>query len=356
MRTIRINLFVFLLFSVSLLFAQSEVQDAGSSRNLLIDNPVWSSYFGIGPNDSLDIELPIIYDFEFVLEDLIGVETNKLDYLLKANVHTFHDYDDVFILKSGDTITLDPQYFDAFEFIYPENENLFRGEWFYDGFIENTSQYSRYFESEMNHNWDMRKYPFDVQKLKFKIEALRDTSLVRLNYSEKFPPFYDNVSSLKIGFEIDTITFHESFIETSTWDLDFNRNTVKSVGIFEIHLSRRNSWLFTKLFSGGVLSLLLAWMALFIPRKRDESRIELSIGSIFAAVGNKYFVDSAISSEVLTTADIINNLVILFVVLNTGYLVWQMRRKSKKDSLPPFFVFLISIMIFLLIVSLAILR
>jgi hypothetical protein len=350
-----ILIFSYFFFCILSVRSQNAVHTDESNQTNNSNYNFWYDYFGITEEDSLDISFPIEYSFEFILDDLIGVETNKIDYLIKSTIVAFHNFEDIYVLKSNDTITLDPEYFNAFEIVYPENEHLFRGEWSYNGRYDSVSQYSRYFESELYHNWDMRSYPFDIQRLKFRIESVRDTSLVRLSSSKEFPPHFGNVNSLKRGFQIDTIIFNESFVESSAFNLDVDRNEVYSNGTFEILLSRKNSWLFVKLFSGGILSLFLAWMSVFIPRKKGESRIELSIGSIFAAVGNKYFVDSAISSEVLTTADVINNLVIVFVVLNTGYLVWQMRRKAKSDSFSPVSVFVVSFLCFIATVSISIL-
>ena len=348
-----ISILLFLFF-ISCSNNNQEILEGKSHHKQLTESNIGNEYFGITPEDSLNINFPIDYSFEFIVDDLIGVETNKLNYILHARLASYHQYDNSYILKNGDTISFDPESYNSFEIVYPENENLFRGEWNYDGEYDGVSQYSRRFESEMYHSWDMRKYPFDTQRLIFKIRALQDTSIIRLSSSIKYPPYYENISSLEKGFQIDTIMFKESFQDSRVYFEDLDRNEVVSIGIFEIHLTRQNSWMFVKLFSGGILALFLAWLALFIPKGRDDSRIELSIGSIFAAVGNKYFVDSSVSSEVLTTSDILNNLVILFVVLNTAYLVWQMRRKGNKDYISPVWAFLISFSVFCTIASLII--
>ena len=88
-----------------------------------------------------------------------------------------------------------------------------------------------------------------------------------------------------------------------------------SQGVFSIIISRTGSWLFVKLFFGGILALVISWLVFIIPLRDFASRIELSIGAVFAAVGNKYFVDSAVDSQVLTVADLFNNIIIFMVVL-----------------------------------------
>ena len=54
-----------------------------------------------------------------------------------------------------------------------------------------------------------------------------------------------------------------------------------------------------------------------------DAKAQLSVGAIFAAVGNKYFVDSSTISNVLTASDIINNLVILIVIFNVFVIIAQ---------------------------------
>ena len=50
----------------------------------------------------------------------------------------------------------------------------------------------------------------------------------------------------------------------------------------------------------------------------------MSIGGIFGAVGNKYVVENTMPAiQVLTKADIINNMVIVFIILNIFIVIGQ---------------------------------
>ena len=57
--------------------------------------------------------------------------------------------------------------------------------------------------------------------------------------------------------------------------------------------------------------------------KEFDAKAQLSVGAIFTAVGNKYFVDSSTLSNVLTASDVINNLVILIVIFNVFVIIAQ---------------------------------
>ena len=189
-------------------------------------------------------------------------------------------------------------------------------------------------ESGFIHNWDLRNYPFDIQRIKVVFKSNLDTTLLKFKMSEKFyAEFNRNMRGLRSGFQIDTIEFRNGY--ENGWELiqlspGIERKIVHPLGIFEIVISRRGSWLFLKLFLGAFLSCCLSWIAFIVKRSAFSAQIEISIGAIFGAIGNKYFVEATTPlSQVLTKADLINNLAILIVLLNTFLLVLLNRNKLK---------------------------
>tara|TARA_Y100001954_G_C15426760_1_gene414938 strand:- start:191 stop:481 length:291 start_codon:yes stop_codon:yes gene_type:complete len=69
-----------------------------------------------------------------------------------------------------------------------------------------------------------------------------------------------------------------------------------------------------------------------IPTREFESKISLSIGAIFGAIGNRYFVDSAMSgAQVLTKADMLNNIILLLIIFNILIVTLQ---RSKTYNIP----------------------
>ena len=223
---------------------------------------------------------------------------------------------------------------------------MYHSKWQWDGYYEDVKKY-RYvkeMENKFHHKWDLRKYPFDKQKIRFSFTSLYDTSYVRIKNSKKFiSSANEYLPNLKDGFVIDTILFKEEFIKSEIIEpfdngiYDYQggteRNEVRSRGVYEVVLSRQGSWLFFKLFLGSFLSLLLSWFVFLIPMSEFDAKSNLSVGAIFGAVGNKYFVDSAISSQVLTTADLINNLIITIVIFNVLLMIYQKNEKIKNKFL-----------------------
>ena len=309
------------------------------------EHPYWSRVYSFKDPDSVQLEIPVELSFEFVLEDLLSFETNKPNYIIKSSLYAYHDREVAYELNNGDTLYLMPERKNLFRVSHPQNDYLKESPWSYDGTFEGEAQFSKYLETEMYHNWDMTRYPFDVQKVTFRIESLQDSSLVRIRDSKVFPPNFSGVRNLRRGFVIDTILFNETFEETTIYDEDLGRSEVWSVGEFQIMISRKNSWLFLKLFSGGFIAMLVSWLTFFIKKEEFSSRLDLSVGAIFAVVGNKYFVDSAISSEILTVADVMNNLFILLVVINTFYIVYVKRNGDYRWWLKPVSMFLITLLV-----------
>ena len=88
--------------------------------------------------------------------------------------------------------------------------------------------------------------------------------------------------------------------------------------------------LFLKLFLGGIISFLISCLIFLLPIKsRLESKINLGVGGIFGAIGNRYYVDSVLPEiQVFTKADAISNLVILMVFLNILVMVLQQSEKT----------------------------
>ena len=97
-----------------------------------------------------------------------------------------------------------------------------------------------------------------------------------------------------------------------------------------LNISRVGSWLFLKLFFGGILSFLISCLMFLLPLKGElESKLSLALAAVFGAVGNKYFIASELSGvQVFTKADFLSNFLIMMVVFNTLIMILQ---TSEKD-------------------------
>lgn len=334
-RNITLIVLCFLLFS-----CDNEVQNEIKQRPLY-EHP----YYEDDDRDLNDsILIPQIIETRIVVNNIQGLETNNEFYNIEAQISQFSDYTEPIIDKYGDTIFNPLVSQGELIFKYDENETFYSEVFsniYYtwepdeeysepkygipeDEELDSTWLIEETFDVKMFHNWDLRKYPFDKQKLKIVLRAFNDTTLVRFKESSINESFFSEVNDLQQGFKITDIDFKEEFY--STGDVYINIPEVVSQGVYEIVISRNGIWVFIKLFFAGILALILSWLVFLIPVRDFQSRVELSIGAVFAAVGNKYFVDSATDSQVLTVADIFNNIIILLVVLNVALVIIKRNR------------------------------
>jgi len=94
---------------------------------------------------------------------------------------------------------------------------------------------------------------------------------------------------------------------------------------FRVHLSitRESIALFWKMFIGMYLAFFISYICFYIHSDSMDSRFGLSAGSLFAVVGNKYIIDSALpdsaSFTLVDTLHVITLLFILFVIAANAY-------------------------------------
>jgi hypothetical protein len=285
------------------------------------------------------ISLPIKIKAKIDLEEIMGLDTRNNQFFMSLDYFLYTQQASLFLNYKKDTISFFD--FEENKLIKPVIINSDRTEkksltyYGYDN-INITDDYIYYssVKSDFFHNWDLSDYPFDTQKLQFEIKAEIDTSIVRFNESRFYKSSYNKVNGLIKGFNIDKIDFEEKFEvqnEVNTFYPGINRETVYPIASFNIEVSRSGGWLFVKLFLGSYLAFLISWIVFLIPTKEFGSRISLTVGGIFGAIGNRYFVDSSLPVvQVLTKADIINNLILLLLIFNILIVIYQ---KNKKNSL-----------------------
>tara|TARA_B100001250_G_scaffold212627_1_gene182388 strand:- start:2217 stop:4127 length:1911 start_codon:yes stop_codon:yes gene_type:complete len=322
--------------------AKKDYEKAKSVITKLRFNEVIRDYTRIYPNIDLDRDLDSI---SFPIEVNTSIEVYDIYNLDTKNDQFFMDFDYNFYTKQSPRYvnikkdTLD--YFDLTKHINSKiikSDRLIEREFKYLGYdnsgnnITDEYQYSGGAEADFFHSWNLQDYPFDKQKLQIDIELEIDTSMVRINHSKFFKStFNKKMKGLKEGYKIDTILFKETYNNTdisNTFYPGIIRNAVYPVANYSIVISRSGGWLFVKLFLGSFLAFLISWLIFTIPKTNFESRIDLCVGAVFGAIGNKYFVESTTpATQVLTKADLLNNLVILLVLMNIVIIIMQHNKK-----------------------------
>lgn len=317
-----------------------------SGKAVTIDSLTFKSkspavqYHPPGENYALsNFEYPIAVKIGIKIEELRDLDIKNPEFYIGFSLNS-RTPDTLKVTSSSDTFN----FHNPFEFFYPlfpEHDRTLKPKWNPPVISTNDSlnlDWESYMETVLPHVWDMRRYPFDNQKLKVVIEGRVDTSIVKL-YADSSLCYVndDELIFIKDGLQVSGITSSNQYIEKSGIKDRFSDDTHKKIIqklIFEINVDRKGSFLYFKLFLGGFLSFLISFLVYTISPKFFETRITLSLGGIFGAVGNKYFVENTMPNiQVLTKADIINNLVIVFIIINIFIVISQQTKSIRLGKL-----------------------
>jgi hypothetical protein len=164
------------------------------------------------------------------------------------------------------------------------------------------------------HDWKLKNYPFDRQVLQIQLEAGLDTTQMILMAMKGDFKLYKGLEMP--GWRVISYRAKEEVIH---YDADFGEHRLKGESSFsrityQIEIQRKSWGLFFKLLIGLYISFFVAFLVFFVPPLRDQ-RFGLSIGGLFAAVGNKYVMDNNIPSTIsFSFVDKIHDLTFLFIL------------------------------------------
>lgn len=169
----------------------------------------------------------------------------------------------------------------------------------------------------MKDSWKIEHFPFDKQKLRFSIENSQYDANDLIFVEDTFGNHYSKWVMSGWNFIPDSFKISTS---TKNYETAFGDPTLvkpksefSSFRVF-IGIERDSWWLFLKLFIGMYLSFFLSFLCFFIHTDNMDSRFTLSVGSLFAVVGNKYVMDSSLpESTTFTLVDTLHGVTLFFV-------------------------------------------
>ena len=336
----KIKLFAYLLILNFGCFAQQQSQTKDLDYKYQ-GAPYYPEQY-LRSDDSL--KWPIVIDISIDIKDIKDIDLKNDEFFANLIVSSYSEYDTSYVTIENETIDLsheelfaiylkendltgelisDPEYYEDSE-IY---EYLF-----YDNF---KTKRVRRVGAPFDINWNLRDFPFDKQELKFKFTTTLDTTVIKLRPSKIFPSSFNNtLENLKDGYNVEGLSYNYSYNQDDSNLILISpgerRGIVTESLEIILTLDRQGSWLFLKLFLGGIISFLISCLIFLLPIKsRLESKINLGVGGIFGAIGNRYYVDSVLPEiQVFTKADAISNLVIFMVFLNILVMVLQQSEKT----------------------------
>lgn len=186
----------------------------------------------------------------------------------------------------------------------------------------------------MKDTWAIDNFPFDRQKLRFSIENSQFDSKSLVFVADTLGKHYDPRFTLR-GWRIDSldITTGIKAYETTFGDESLQKpHTEYSNFKFKMVINRDAMGLFWKMFLGMYVAFLIAYMCFYIHTDSIDSRFGLSVGALFAVIGNKYIIDSSLpESTSFTLVDTLHGITLLFIltiIVSTSYTLLLIKREQ----------------------------
>ncbi len=170
----------------------------------------------------------------------------------------------------------------------------------------------------MKDSWRINNFPFDQQKLRLSIENSQYDARYLVFAPDTLGEHYDKRFTLR-GWTIDSCILSTGI---KTYETAFGSEEINQpksdYSTFRVRLSieRDAGGLFWKMFLGMYVAFLISFLCFFINADGMDSRFGLSVGSIFAVIGNKYIIESSLpETSAFTLVDLLHAVTLFFIVL-----------------------------------------
>ncbi len=179
-------------------------------------------------------------------------------------------------------------------------------------------------KAQVMHQWDVSKFPFDEQKLTIELEdAQYDASqLVYIadTANSKVDCSFNSTEWSIVSFNVKA---DQRTYKTTYGNPELSGSSTYPRVVAELVISRNNSWMMlAKMLTGAYVAFLISCLVFFVSSENQDSRFGLCVGGLFAAIGNKYIVESAIPGSTSNTLmDDVHNLTFAFILLIVGIII-----------------------------------
>ncbi len=186
----------------------------------------------------------------------------------------------------------------------------------------------------MKDSWKIANFPFDRQQLRLTIENAEFDFHSLIFVADTIGKHFDPRFTVS-GWNIDSFDIATGI---NSYETDFGDESLKipysEYSAFKVKMAiKRDTWgLFWKMFLGMYVSFLIAYVCFYIPAENIDSRFGLSVGALFAAIGNKYVIDSSLpESTSYTLVDTLHGLTLLFIfsVITSSVITLKLAKENK---------------------------
>lgn len=180
----------------------------------------------------------------------------------------------------------------------------------------------------MKDSWKINNFPFDRQRLRLSLENSQFDSKSLVFLPDTVGKNFDPRFALR-GWNIDSfiVTSNIKMYETNFGDESIAKpHTEYSSYRVKIVITRDATELFWKMFLGMYVAFLISYICFYIHADNIDSRFGLSVGSLFAAIGNKYIIDSSLpESTSFTLVDLLHGITLFFICMIVASSVYSLR-------------------------------
>ncbi len=194
-------------------------------------------------------------------------------------------------------------------------------------------------ECIMKDSWRILNFPFDRQRLRISLENSQFDSRYLVFVADTVGAHFDPRFTLR-GWSIDSciISAGTKVYETGFGDEELSvPRTEYSTFRTILSIKREAGGLFWKMFLGMYVAFLISFICFYIHSDGMDSRFGLSVGSLFAVVGNKYIIDSSLpESSSFTLVDTLHGITlfyIVFIVAANAYSLKLIKRDHVKKAI-----------------------
>jgi hypothetical protein len=170
----------------------------------------------------------------------------------------------------------------------------------------------------LKESWKISNFPFDEQKLRIFFENSQFDVNSMVFVEDTLGNHYDERFALR-GWNIDSCIISSG---KKTYQTAFGSETaLKQESVYSsfrlrLSITREASGIFWKMFIGMYLAFFISYICFYIHSDSMDSRFGLSVGSLFAVVGNKYIVDSTLpDSTTFTLVDTLHGITLFFILV-----------------------------------------
>lgn len=197
-------------------------------------------------------------------------------------------------------------------------------------------------KAQVMQNWDVSRFPFDEQLLRIEIEDSKYDASQLIYVADSINSHIDSsINSKEWHIESFRLKNDIHTYKTTYGDPDLSGTSKYPRIVAEITIKRNNSWrMLSKMLTGAYVAFLISCLVFFVSSENQDSRFGLCVGGLFAAIGNKYIVESIVpSSTVNTLMDNVHNLtftfilVVVCIITISLYLFESGSEQNKKNSL-----------------------